>query len=367
MKSTVDERLCNAILDQATAWFARHRAHETLTAAERMEFMAWVQQSPRHVEEYLALQQLAEDLPAVLAGINVVMGVADVNTRGTRSNVIPIRPEVPESTPRRRRLSPAVRAILALTAALIISLLTYWVADGRLRSHAFFVPHGEQRTAQLPDGSVMHLNANSRAVVRYTGAERLIELQAGQALFEVTHDPKRPFRVRAGNTQVVAVGTQVDVYRRSEAQVTVTVLQGKVDVVSPASLPGTAEPHLVVALAAPLHVSAGEQVEVGLVGIPRVESVDVHLATAWVHREIAFDRRPLGEIAKEINRYAAVPISIEDGPLRELRVSGVLDVYDTDSLVLFLGQYGTVEVGQHAIRIRSRAKPRGPASITAAQ
>lgn len=296
MRSTVDERIANAIMGQATGWFTRHRAREALSAAEQKEFMAWLQQSPRHVEEYLALQQLADDLPAVLAGITVEADVPDTNAHDTQDNVIPIRSFRPDNVPgsnlRRRRLTPTVRALLALAAALIITLLAYWTANGRWRSHVFYVPHGEQRTAQLPDGSVMHLNANSRAFVRYSGAERLIELEAGQALFEVAHDPKRPFRVRAGDTQVVAVGTQFDVYRRSESQITVTVLQGKVDVVSPAVLAGTPEPHQVVARAAPLHVSAGEQVEVGSTVIPRVQTVDVRLATAWVHREIAFDRRP---------------------------------------------------------------------------
>jgi transmembrane sensor len=368
MNITSDERLRDAVLDQATDWFTRHRADGELSAAEHAAFMDWLRRSPLHVQEYLALQQLAGDLPATLAGIGAESGPTSGEATGLPDNVVPFNgARAPEFGRRRKGLRLDVRVPLALVAALIIGLVVYPLATRPglwLWPYVIAVPHGEQRTVQLPDGSVMHLNASSRVTVRYRRSERLIELEQGQALFEVADDRRRPFRVRTDNAQVVAVGTQFDVYRRSQDRTTVTVIQGKVEVKSTPSA-GTADPHRVAERTVPLQVSAGEQVQLVPAMIPRVEPVDVHLATAWVHREIAFDRRPLGEIAEEINRYAPVPIDIEDESLRELRVSGVLDAYDTESMLLFLSQYGEAEVGKDAILIRSRARAPAPPSITA--
>ncbi len=92
------------------------------------------------------------------------------------------------------------------------------------------MPHGDQRTIRLDDGSIIHLNSQSRVHVRYSSGERLIELEQGQALFDVVRDATRPFRVRAGSADILAVGTQFDVYRRSGGDLTVTVVEGKVAV-----------------------------------------------------------------------------------------------------------------------------------------
>ena len=64
--------------------------------------------------------------------------------------------------------------------------------------------------------------------------------------------------------------------------------------------------------------------------------VDVSQALAWLHHKIVFEQRPLGEVAAEFNRYARIPVVIEDATLRALPISGVVDAYDTDSFMTFL-------------------------------
>ena len=40
--------------------------------------------------------------------------------------------------------------------------------------------------------------------------------------------------------------------------------------------------------------------------------VDVQQTVAWLQRKIAFEQRPLGEVADEFNRYGSIPIEIDD-------------------------------------------------------
>ena len=192
----------------------------------------------------------------------------------------------------------------------------------------------------LPDGSVLHLNTDTRVTVRYSRAERFVELVHGEALFEVLPQPTRPFRVTADTTNVVAVGTAF-AFRQDAGSTLVTVVRGRVAV-------GTA-----YGGAAPVLVDQGYAVRV-LAGQPpaAVVPVDLSQATAWLHRQIVFESEPLAAVAIEFNRYSAVPIEIETPALRTLPVSGVFSVDDTETFLDFLRSLEGVSVASTSTRIR---------------
>jgi len=80
--------------------------------------------------------------------------------------------------------------------------------------------------------------------------------------------------------------------------------------------------------------------------------VDVQQTMAWLQRKIAFEQRPLGEVADEFNRYGSIPIEIDDAALRALPISGVFDADDVDSFVAFLQTLDGVRVERTNARIR---------------
>jgi ferric-dicitrate binding protein FerR (iron transport regulator) len=71
-----------------------------------------------------------------------------------------------------------------------------------------FVPYGEQKSIQLPDGSVVWLNAGSLLVYpsEFTGNVRSLYL-SGQAEFTVVKNKKKPFIVKTNHIEVEALGT----------------------------------------------------------------------------------------------------------------------------------------------------------------
>jgi transmembrane sensor len=234
-----------------------------------------------------------------------------------------------------------------LGAVAVVALLAWqWDAPGLIDlPRGIEVPHGEQRTVQLRDGSVAHLNSGTQIKVRYSPRRRLIEFEHGQALFQVARDPARAFRVKAGAAEVLAVGTQFELYRKGQGRVTVTVVEGKVEVFS--SEPAAS------GQAWPLRLKAGEQVHLDVGGaVPDISPVDVRIATAWVQREVVFKEKPLGEVAEEFGRYSSVPIVIDDPALRELHVSGIFRAYDVESFVGYLEQLEGIEIERRPDRIR---------------
>jgi transmembrane sensor len=186
----------------------------------------------------------------------------------------------------------------------------------------------EQRTVRLPDGSTVQLNARSRIELHFTTHVRLVDLVEGQAMFSAARNAARPFIVRSGLADVRAIGTRFDVYRKSTGTV-ITVMEGKV-AIGEGSLPAAKEP------ASAVLVSAGEQAVATSRTPMHAYRTNVFAATAWTEGKLMFDSVPLGEVVAEFNRVGSRRLTIEDGALLDLHVSGVFPAADSTQLVNFL-------------------------------
>ncbi len=335
-----------AIAEQANEWYVENRGGP-LDREARIRFMAWLQASPVHVGEYLAICELARDLDTAANTAKIPLEPLLERARAETVHVVTLDPSArahaPATTrPRRSR----VWSLAAAASLAFVALTTLWITrDGERFGlpRTYSTAHGEQSERVLPDGSVLHLNTDSQVTIHYSRRERVVDLVRGQALFQVAHEAERGFRVAAGNAQVLDVGTQFDVYRRPAA-VLVTVLEGTVAVY-------TGPPQLAPIA---LRLGAGFQVEVrGEVGLPR--PVDARAAVAWLKRQIVFDDQPLGAVADEFNRYGGTALEIDDDTVRALRISGVFDAYDTDSFAAFLETLHGVVVQKTPTRIRVRS------------
>jgi transmembrane sensor len=190
----------------------------------------------------------------------------------------------------------------------------------------------QTRTETLPDGSRVTLNANSRVAVAFTRRIRALTLLSGEAHFEVAKDVQRPFRVRAGQTEVVAVGTVFDVDKQAD-ETKVTLLEGRVDIraVSDAGsdnvIVASLQPARQLSLARDGHVLSEK-------AVTSVDSV-----TAWQRGLISLDDMPLSEALAQVNRYSTVTVAMADSSLASRRVSGIFRVGDTKAFVSAVERY----------------------------
>ena len=93
------------------------------------------------------------------------------------------------------------------------------------------VPYGEQMRVILQDGSIVHLNSDSR--LRYPKQfglfNRTVELW-GEGYFNVARDENRPFKVDLQGVEVRVTGTKFNVKAYKEAdEVITTLVEGKVN------------------------------------------------------------------------------------------------------------------------------------------
>src|SRR5262249_4883087 len=139
---------------------------------------------------------------------------------------------------------------------------------------------------------------------------------------------------------VLAIGTTFSVYRETVSTL-VTVAQGGVTVSAIVNGRGS------------VTAAAGQQVRItdGQPPGPATPA-DVQRSTAWLHRQIAFEREPLALVAAEFNRYGAVPIDIETPALGTLQITGIFSVDDTETFLDFLRTFHGVTIQATPTRIR---------------
>lgn len=330
---------------EAAHWHALQR-QGGLNATQQSGFMDWLVASPEHLREYLAISRVAGELGDAMHGMPIDLEalIDSEPTQSARDNVValPVRhsPLPAKAKPPRRIRLPQIAA--AATLLLGLGIGTHALSP---QSGHYVAAHGAPRSFELPDGTVVHLNAESALSTRFSLLDRRIELARGQASFIVAQD-RRPFAVRAAGLQVRDIGTTFDVsLQREQARIGVT--EGRVHIFSDDD-----EGRLLVDL--PAGQSARIDYRDHVVSVSRE---DVDTMTAWWKRRIVFRDEPLRDVADRFNRLNVVRLHVEDAVAGELRLTGNLDADDLDSLRAFLDEQPTLltTIGANRIRVGSRA------------
>jgi transmembrane sensor len=373
------------IYEEASDWIVKNREGD-LDMQGKKRFDAWLRESPQHLRAYLEMSAVWEDVASLDPGLN---GSADELIARARAeeNIVPLesppplRTRGPDETSPRKRTTPTLRRLglhYALAASVLVTLAGTWLYGQR---NTYSTGVGEQRSIVLNDGSTIELNCRSRVRVRFSDAERDIDLIEGQALFRVAKNPLRPFIVSTDGTYVRAVGTQFDVYRKTSGTV-VTVLEGKVAVfgephrraLSPnvqkggAGAQATGEGRGLRSgmgeAVAPgdgangaIFLAAGEQLTVTpAAAAASLKRANVAAATAWTQRGLVFDSSSLTEVAEEFNRYNTRQLVIKDPDLADIHISGVFSSVEPALLLVFLRAQPELVVEETDTEIRISKK-----------
>ena len=338
-----------AIAEQAAEWYLRMEEEGDAPLAERQQFVAWLKASPAHIEEFMRVRATH----AQLAGIDAdSLPDAEELLCADERNVVVLTSEL---TGGELQAAKKTRTPVYWVAAASIAAVLFVIGFTTLRlvsppadlDNRYTTALGEQRSILLSDGSVVELNTQSQLNVYYTDATRLVELVAGEAVFDVVEDPTRPFRVDAGTAIVEAVGTRFNVYRQN-AQTVVTVVEGRVAISQPQpslKASGALGPGAIAELPI-VELAPGNQVAVPAVGaISAPAAVDTRKATAWTERRLVFDGDTLETVARELNRYNRQQLTISDPALAQRTISGVFNANDPQTLFAFLEAVGDMRVG----------------------
>lgn len=337
--------------DPATAHARQCAAHwlsvlsdDNCTDAERRQFFVWLRASGQHVDEFLRLSRLNGQLNnrQLWPDRSIADLVAAAKASGEGNVATLDRPgDVPAARSTRRfvrwPLAAAITCVFVATGLIASrSQIEHWLTP------EYVTAVGEQRSITLEDGSVVELNSRSRLRAHFEDDLRAIELLEGEAIFRVSKDPNRPFRVRTGVTDIVAVGTAFNV-KASDSRTVVTVLEGRVRVNQHSAAARSAAQ--AAKAVSEFELAVGEQLILAKAQPAiRVSLRDTEKVTSWTERRLIFEDTPLSSAAAELARYSPRTIRIDDPAVAQRKINGVFDATDPASLAEFLSGDETLTV-----------------------
>lgn len=318
--------------ETASEWVVRASAGP-LSWRDRRAFARWITENPhrlRQIDEARAAWRAA-------AGLATSEAAHDYLADSLRSvNASARTPTV---------LTPRFALPAGLAAAACVALFVFLSPDDRpqgprlAESANVRTKVGQIERYLLPDDSAVTIGAKAVVHVAFVDGARQMELDQGEAFFEVMRENDRPFVVNAGTHEVLVTGTKFNVdYNTSEDSLEVAVSEGSVNV----SVPGGARAGSVV------RVKAGEVMFFPASGPPVRRNLTPAQASAWRSQMLYFDEAQLSDVVSEVNRYARQPLTLSSEDLAHVRLTGQFRTDDPSELLFVLDELFGIKARESA-------------------
>lgn len=273
----------DAIHEAALDWFTRLHGGSA-SEIDRIAFSQWYAADPAHAAAFEHVSRFweSDDFSQAAQAMTFSLPAAKVR-----------RPWIRQVT------ALAAAVLLVWASAFALDLPVRWQADYR-------APIGQHRSVTLDDGSTVILNSGAAIATDLSGVERKVRLLAGEAYFDVAHDPARPFLVDAGVLNVRVLGTRFSV-RADSGQEMVAVRSGLVQVSEGQNEPIRLWPGQALRLE-DRHLASPQMVGDG--------------AWAWLDNALVFHDKPFAQVLAELDRYHPGMIVLANPELGQVRISG---------------------------------------------
>ncbi len=220
--------------------------------------------------------------------------------------------------------TPKFRPIWVISSILVVlfsSILLFNNSEPEKVIKTISTKNSQRLEVHLADGSIVNLNNDSKIQFdeKFTGDKREIKL-TGEAFFSVKKDG-RPFIIYTNNAITKVVGTKFNVWSRGE-ETRVIVKQGKVSLAEK------------IDTTKKVYLTKGEISKIVEKNAPTNPSkVDADFMLGWLDGKLIFERTPLSEIAKDLERYYNVKVTLANNNISSLHLTGAFDNENIDSVL----------------------------------
>lgn len=202
------------------------------------------------------------------------------------------------------------------------------VGGDKLVMNTLVVPYGKRAHITLSDSSKVWINSGSKLIypAKFSENKREVYLE-GEAMFEVSHNKKRPFLVLTSNVNVKVLGTVFNVSAYRDDKTVNTVLEsGSVELkYNSQSIWGHSKVLMIPGMLAEYDSSNGTVEQ---------SKVNTKYYTSWRDGYFEFKKETLGTILKKISRYYNVSIKPTNPEWAGETYSGQLDLRNSVDQVL---------------------------------
>lgn len=159
---------------------------------------------------------------------------------------------------------------------------------------------GQKIKTQLPDGTIVKLNADSKILIPefFTNDRREVRL-IGEAFFDVVRDEKKPFIIKTGDIEIEVLGTSFNVSAYEDGtSKAVSVKTGKVSVKNK--------------LGKSIELEPNEMTTVSTDGALKKQLIDNDdLVFGWMQQKIVFKDHSIDEVFNTLTKWYGIEIQIE--------------------------------------------------------
>ncbi|WEK17528.1 MAG: FecR domain-containing protein [Candidatus Pedobacter colombiensis] len=240
-------------------------------------------------------------------------------------------------------------AVLSTAAVLLVGISIGFLFKDELLDQLITYPqiivatkNAEREKVTLPDGSVVLLNAGTRLSYpeQFKSKVREVVLLEGEAYFDIRHDSKKPFIVKADKTKTTVLGTAFNIRAyKFNPNVIVTVSRGKVSVDNHSADSGRQQYFLL----------PNQQITYAKKsGFMQKNDVEAKDALGWMDGKLLFVNESFSQAASLLENKYNVKIDFEDESISDYHFSGAFEasenLYDVlNQLVLTKGLQYHVE------------------------
>lgn len=298
LADTYDQLSQQSIDEQAALWFTRQHSQQ-MSSQQRQAFKQWVADKDNQ-QAYQAIAEIWHSCEAL-----------------PRPTIVPIE----------KRKSSLWRPFIHTTAALClvaVLYLPYSHLPALLMDNMTLATSNFPKEMTLADGSKVFLNRNTQVRVSYVQTQRRLWLDKGEAYFKVKPNPYRPFYVHADERLIKVVGTEFEVSRYQNNQISVAVHEGIVEVKATEKSPAT-------------YLYAGSQaISQSTDNQFVISSVNADSVGSWRFGQLHFFEQPLGDVITKLKPYLDINVHISSADVAKIKVSGVANINDAKSFITAL-------------------------------
>lgn len=308
----------NSSLNKTAArWFIRMQ-DAAIDSPERTQFEHWLMQSEKHQAEYASIADAWN-------GIDSIEELKKMAAAKQANQFL-------NQTKRNKKIKNALASLSVCFIFVLAGLFGHeqyqqWQTKPTMQMASESKP-AQILTQKLEDGSEITLNASSKIQITYYRNQRHIALLQGEAIFNVTKDPDRPFIVETDTAKIKVLGTRFAVNKLSKL-VRVSVDHGSVQVDSKSPVSS-------------IILHNGQVAEIASTQAVKLTNTPAADYFKFATGTVVFNQADIFEIADVLSRYSQKKISAE-GTSKE-KISAVLNVKDTYTFINTLPKIANVHV-----------------------
>lgn len=277
-----------------------------LTEMEAIELEQWLSSS----EEY---QQVHDEM---MDGQTRERALGDGSPRDTLAVQEDVWSRYQTTQPRsfNRWRTGFVRTLIAAVILSTLSIGYYFWRSNQAQQIIVTAGKGKVYDVKLPDGSRVWLNSGASLSYPelFEGDKRSVILTDGQAFFEVSENPNKPFNIKAGTLNVQVLGTSFEVSAfKDVAQATVAVKTGSVKVGSE-SYPTDNGTTLTANQKATVNTTSGN------IEVAQIDGDDI---AGWKENRLVFTEESFATVIEALQRKYKVKIEVHQPNLYNEKIT----------------------------------------------